>query len=396
MRRQANPEAAAPALGPEPERWARLRARFPVLARKAYLNSCSYGALSEEVARAVQQYLQDRLEKGVDWDDWVAHSERLRASLAALLGAAPDEVALTASASAGLNAIASALSFEPPRNRVVITDLEFPTNAQIWYAQERRGAQVVRLPAPEGFVPPEAFEAAVDERTVLVATSHVSYRNGAKADVPAIVDIAHRHGALVLIDDFQSAGTTRLPPNALGADLVVGGTYKYLLGTAGVAFLYARAGLLERLVPTVTGWFAQADVFAMDVTAYRPSPTARRFEAGTPPVLPVYAADAGIGIVREVGLADIEARIRELTEAIKREARACGLRLATPADPSRHGAMIAIKCTRSDELVSRLLAEDIVTSHRDGNLRVAPHFYNDPADVERLFRALRKHRDLLA
>lgn len=345
--------------------------------------------------RAVQRYLDERVEKGVDWDNWVDHNEALRRSLARLLGAGADEIALTTSASAGLNALASALYFSEPRNKVIITDLEFPTNAQIWYAQALRGARVERLPARDGVVELAQFARAIDDETLLVATSHVGYRNGCRLDVSALAELAHRRGAYLLIDDFQSTGTSRLMPHALGADFVVGGTFKYLLGTAGIAFLFVREPLLEKLTPTATGWFAQRDIFAMDVTAYRPSPTARRFEAGTPPVLNTYAAAAGLEILHEVALGPIEARIAELTEAIKSEARAAGYRLATPTEPSRHGAMIAIRTHDEQRLVAELLARNIVTSHRDGNVRVAPHFYNDWSDIERLFRALRTQHVLL-
>lgn len=143
--------------------WTRIRERFPVLEHKSYLNSCSYGAMSLDVAQAAQRYLDERMLKGVDWPDWVDHNEALRRSLARLLGVDADEVALTSSASAGLNALASALRFDGRRRKVIITDLEFPTNAQIWYAQESRGAQVVRLPAPDGVIDLARFEGAIDD-----------------------------------------------------------------------------------------------------------------------------------------------------------------------------------------------------------------------------------------
>jgi selenocysteine lyase/cysteine desulfurase len=379
-----------------PTDWTRIRERFPVLEHKSYLNSCSYGAMSLDVAQAAQRYLDERMLKGVDWPDWVDHNEALRRSLARLLGADADEVALTSSASAGLNALASALRFDGQRRKVIITDLEFPTNAQIWYAQELRGAQVIRLPAPDGVIDPARFEETIDDQTLLVATSHVCYRNGSRLDVSTLAQLVHQRGAYLLVDDFQSTGTSRLLPSTLGADFVVGGTYKYLLGTAGIAYLFVRSALLESLVPTVTGWFAQRDIFAMDVTGYRPSPTARRFEAGTPPVINTYAAAAGLEIVHQIGLGAIEARVGELCAAIKSEARTAGYRLATPVDPARHGAMIAIRTNDEQRIVSELLARNIVTSCRDGNVRIAPHFYNDWTDVEQLFRALRTQHELLA
>lgn len=373
--------------------WAAWRARFPVLERKVYLNSCSYGALPIDAARAFEYYVAERNEKGADWEDWVRTSEALRTSLARLLGTQPDELALTTSASAGLSALASALHFDGRRRKIVVTDLDFPTNCHVWYAQELRGAQVVRVPARDGVVSLEAFADAIDDETLLVATSHISYLNGARIDARALIELAHSRGALALIDEFQAAGTLEHTAAQLGADFAVGGTFKYLLGTAGMAYLYVRESLLQQLVPTATGWFAQQDVMAMDVTGYRPSPSARRFEAGTPAVVNTYAAAAGIAVLLEVGLPAIAARIRELTAQVKSEARAAGYALATP--PDAHGALIALRSTDEKRLVAELLAAGIVTSSRGGNIRVAPHAYNDSKDVETLFRALRERRTLL-
>jgi selenocysteine lyase/cysteine desulfurase len=376
--------------------WDALRARFPVFEKKTYINSCSYGALAVEVQAAVQRYLQDRLEQGCDWNYWVERNESARGAIARLLGAEPAEIAVTTSASAGINAIASALDFNGPRNKVVMSDYEFPTDAQIWYAQEPRGARVVRVPETDGYIPPENFAAAIDEQTRIVSVTQVCFRNGAKLDIPAIAALAREKGALMMVDGYQGFGTAPFDAREAGVDFAVGGNVKYLLGTAGVGFLYARRELIESLVPTVTGWFAQEDIFAMDTTRYDPAHSARRFEMGTPPVVNIYAAVAGLEIVEEVGLPAIEARIAGLTDQIKGLAREAGYRIVTPTEAGRHGAMIAIACVDAPALVARLARQDIVTSDRDNNLRISPHFYNNERDVETLFSALHDHRDLLA
>lgn len=378
----------------EPLRQA-IRGRFPVLSRKIYLNSCSCGALASDVIAAFEQYVDDRMEKGSDWDSWVAKNEAARDAVAGLLGAGRDEIAVTASASAGINAVASSLDFSGTRNKVVISDFEFPTNAQIWYAQERRGAKVQRVAEQDGAIPLERFEAAIDEETLIVAVTHVCYRNGVKLDVAAIAEIARRKGALLLVDGYQSVGTCDFDVRRVGADFVVGGMVKYLLGTAGIGFLYARRELADSLVPTVTGWFAQEDIPAMDVTGYHPAAGARRFEAGTPPVVNCYAAVAGLGILAEYGMAFIEQRIAELTATVVAAAREAGYTLATPEAPESRGALVALRTHDEETLVSLLAAEDIVTSSRSGNLRISPHFYNEPADVDAMMRALAKHRHLL-
>jgi selenocysteine lyase/cysteine desulfurase len=375
--------------------WEQIRSRFPVLENKTYLNSCSYGAMSTDVKDALHRYIRDREERGTDWDYWVERNEKVRNAVAHFLGANPDEIAITTSASASINSVASALDFTGARKKVVISDFEFPTNAQIWYAQELRGAEVVRVPERDGYIPAEDFASVIDEDTLLVAVSHVCFRNGAKLDIPAIAEIARKNGAMMLVDGFQGLGTYEFDVRASDVDFVVGGMLKYLLGSAGLAFLYVRDELVEKLVPTVTGWFAQADIFAMDSTRYDPSPTARRFEAGTPPVPNTYAAEAGLRIIDEVGLPAIARRITEITAAIIAEAKSEGYTLAVPEDPDRHGALITLRSHDENAIVAALEKDGIVTSCRAGNLRISPHFYNNSDDLDTLFRALKKHRHLL-
>ena len=378
----------------EPD-WAKLRTRFPVLEKKTYLNSCAYGALATDVTDALHRYLDDRNEKGTDWQYWVERNDSVRNAVANFLGAKPDEIAVTASASAGINSIASALDFSKGRNKVVISDFEFPTSAQIWHAQELRGANVVHVQEKDGYIPVEQFEAAIDEETLIVAVTQVCFRNGARLDIPAIAEIARRKGALFLMDGYQGLGTLDFNVHQAGVDFAVGGMLKYLLGTAGIGFLYVREALIESLVPTTTGWFAQEDIFAMDTSGYNPAQTARRFEMGTPPVPNCYAAEAGLQILEEVGLPAIEYRLGELTTAIKTEAKVAGYSLAVPDDPDRHGALMTIRTHDEHALVGILEEQGIVTSSRFGNLRISPHFYNNQDDLDSLFRALREQKHLL-
>jgi selenocysteine lyase/cysteine desulfurase len=387
-------ENAAKPLMEEPD-WQSLRQRFPVFENKTYINSCSYGALSVDVIDAYNAYMDNRLTRGSDWEEWVGRNETVRARLARFLGAQPDEVAVTTSASAGLNALASALQFGGKRNKVVISDYEFPTTAQIWYAQEPRGAKVVRAEEFDGYVSPEQYEKVIDDETLLVVVTQVCFKNGALLDVPAIAKIAKERGAMLLVDGYQGLGTVEFDVSTVQPDFVVGGTVKYLLGSAGLGFLYIKQSLIEGLVPTTSGWFAQADIMAMDNTQHVPSPTARRFEAGTPPVPNCYAAEAGLRIIEEVGVENIVPRIRVLTTAIKDEARQAGYNFGMPDSPGRHAAMITLQSNDEHGLVAALENDGIVTSCRGGNLRISPHFYNDTSDVVALFRALKSHEALL-
>jgi len=370
-----------------------LRRRFPVLARKTYLNSGSYCALADTVRDAISAYMEDRLLVGANWDVWVTKNEAVRAAMAKVLRALPDEIAVTASASAGINALASAHDFSGGRNKVVISDFEFPTNAQIWHAQEKRGARVVHVPrAADGYIPLENFAKVIDEETQLVAVTHVCFRNGAMLDIAGIARLAHAHGAKIMLDCYQAVGAVTVDVKRMDVDFAVGGMLKYLLGTAGLGFLYVRGELIPGLLPSNSGWFAQEDIAAMDITANRPSPTARRFEAGTPAVVNCYAVEAGLKIINEVGTDTIERRIRELTQRCMERLETIGWASVTPRQAERHGPMICVRAKQVAHLFERLMQQDIVTSFRDDNLRATFHFYNSEDDVESLVAALAGHR----
>ena len=366
-----------------------LRKEFPVLERKTYLNSGSYCALANDVKAAFEGYMEDRLLVGANWDVWITKNESVRALTAQLLHAAPDEIAVTASVSAGLNALASSLDFSGARNKVVISDFEFPTNAQIWHAQEPRGARVVHVPrAADGYIPLENFAKAIDERTQLVAITHVCFRNGAKLDIPGIVRLARAKGAMVLLDCYQSVGSLDIDVKALDVDFAAGGMLKYLLGTAGIGFLYVRDSFAKSLVPTNSGWFAQSDIAAMDISANRPAPNARRFEAGTPAVVNAYAAEAGLKFLLSVGTPAIERRNYALTQACMQKLEEIGWPSITPRGNERRGATVAVPSRDSGGLSKELMKRDIVTSHRDDNVRASFHFYNNDDDVGSFIEAM--------
>ncbi len=370
-----------------------LRREFPLLSRKTYLNSGSYCALANSVKDAFNQYMEDRLLVGANWDVWVMKNEAVRGSVAQLLHALPDEIAVTASASAGINALASALEFGGERNKVVISDFEFPTNAQIWHAQEKKGAQVVHVPrAADGYIGLEQFDKLIDERTQLVAVTQVCFRNGARLDIAGITRMAHARGAKMLVDTYQAAGGVEIDVKALNVDFAVGGLLKYLLGTAGLGFLYARRELIPALLPTNSGWFAQENITAMDISANRPSPTARRFEAGTPAVVNCYASEAGLKFLLEVGVPAAEARIQQLTRQCMDALEEIGWPAITPRADERRGPTVAIPARDASGLTAKLLARDIVTSYRDNCIRASFHFYNNEDDVGAFIAAMRELR----
>ena len=366
----------------------RCRHRFPIFEQRVYINSCSQGALSDAVRASYEQYLSEWDEYGAPWEYWVDRQEAARAAFAGLVNAEPDEVAVTTSLSAGVSALASGLRYAR-RSKLVLTDWEFPTIGQIWHAQEARGARVVHVSPTL-----EEYDRAVDDDTLLVALTHVSYRSGAMTDVAKIVELAHERGALVLLDAFQSIGSLPVDVQELGVDFLGAGVLKYLLGSAGLGFFYCRRDLVERVWPTQTGWFADEDIFAMDHTDYSPAHTAARFQSGTPPVPAIYAGIAGIELMQEIGIAATREHVNNLNEHLIAGLDDLGATLSTPRD--LHGALICVKATDSKTLVSALGGEGIVTSERDGNLRVSAHCYNTLGDVDAVLAALQRHRELLA
>ncbi len=376
---------------------AAIRGEFPIFETATYLNSCSQGALSRAVRAAVEEWLAGWDANGAEWGFWVERNEAFRAAVARLLHAEADDVAVTTSVSQGVSALVSALPLNGERNRIVISEYEFPTIGQIAHAQELRGAEVVHVrPGPDGAIPVERFAEAIDERTALVCCTTLSYRSGHRHDVTAIADVAHAAGALVLADSYQACGAVELDVRSLGADVLTGGTVKYLLGTAGLGFMWVRRDAYAQLVPTQTGWFADEDIFAMSIADYSPHGSARRFDSGTPPVPALYAGVAGISIVEDAGVAAIEAHVSGLAERMLDGLDELGARAATPPDPARRGPLVCVHSSDVDVLVAALANERIVASSREDKLRVALHLYNVEEDVDRLLEALAGHRELLA
>ena len=364
------------------------RSRFPIFEQLVYVNSCSQGALSDAVRQAYADYLTGWDERGAPWDYWVERTEAARTSFAGLVNAERDDVAVTTSLSAGVSALASAIDFTE-RPKVVISDYEFPTIGQIWHAQQLRGAEV-------HVVPPERVDEAIDERTAIVSVTAVCYRNGARLPVEEIARIAHENGALCLLDAYQAAGSYPLDVRELGVDALAAGVLKYLLGSAGLAFLWTRPGLADELTPTETGWFADRDIFEMAHTRYAPAPNARRWQSGTPPVPAIYAGIAGIELMREIGIAETREHVNALNERLIAGLDDLGGTVVTPREAERRGALVCIRSTDAPALVTALGGDGIVTSERDSNLRVSAHAYNTEDDIDAVLAGLARHRHLLA
>jgi selenocysteine lyase/cysteine desulfurase len=376
---------------------AAVRSRFPIFEHTTYANSCSQGALSLDVRQAYEEYLAGWDEHGAEWEHWVERAESARATFARVVGAETEEVAVTTSVSQAVSGLVSALPLKQGRDRIVISEFEFPTVGQIAHAQELRGAEIVHVrPDPDGRIPLERFAEAIDERTALVCCTAISYRTGYRLDVAGVAELAHERGALCLADSYQAAGAVPLDVRALGIDFLTAGTVKYLLASAGLAFMFVRRDLHARLLPTQTGWFADEDIFQMDISDYSPSASARRFDAGTPPVPNIYAGIAGMALIESVGVAAVEMHVRTLVAQLLTGLVELGARFATPLGDGEYGPLVCVVSTDPAALVEALAAERIVTSSRDANLRISLHLYNVEEDVDAILRVLEKHRHLLA
>jgi selenocysteine lyase/cysteine desulfurase len=233
----------------------------------------------------------------------------------------------------------------------------------------------------------------VDGNTCVVPLTHVCFKNGFRSEVKAITQIAHRVGALVMLDDYQDCGTRPVDVKAMDLDFYVTGTLKYLLGPPGLAFMYVRQDLIPSLVPAVTGWFGQKNPFAYDPQHFELSPTARRFESGSPSVPNVYGALAGFQLLRDIGMENVAGHIKMLTQSLLINARELGIRAKTPADSA--GPLVVLQCKDSASLVQKLAASDIIASNRHDGLRISFHVYNTVDDVKAVVEVLKKNIDLM-
>src|SRR5437667_2729422 len=270
---------------------ARYRGEFPIFRDKIYLNTCSLGALGERTRRRVAEFLDLWQERGASawYDVWWAALAELRRRYARVIAATPEEIALGPSISVALASVAEALDYGK-RRRVVVTSLDFPTVAYQWLAKRARGVELVVVQSSDQVsVPVEAIARAVDDRTALVATSHVYFTSGAIQDIKRVADAARQCGALSLVDAYQSVGQVPVDGKAAGGDFLTAGGLKWLLGGPGTVLLYARDEVARRLAPGIAGWFGHKNQFAFDPHALELHDDARRFELGTPAPAAVYA-----------------------------------------------------------------------------------------------------------
>ena len=367
------------------------RAEFPIFETKRYLNTCSLGPLGARSREKVNEYLDVWETRGAAawYDVWWEALAELRAGYGRIIGAENSEIALHASVSTATAVLASALDYTG-RPKIVATSLDFPTVAYQWIAKHRSGIELEIIESPDGIsVPIDLLASAVDERTALVATSHVFFTSGCIQDIRAVADAAHAQGALCYVDAYQSVGQVPFAVHDTGVDFLSAGGLKWLLGGSGIVFLYVRDSLCRELAPTVTGWFAHERQFDFDPRLIQWHEDARRFEQGTPSLAAVHAQLGGLELIEEVGIPAIREVTHGLTEDLIGQASEAGLKPHVAARPEERSAIVMIPRDDPAAAVRALSQAGIVVDARPGHVRISPFFYNLPEDYDAAIEILR-------
>jgi kynureninase len=346
------------------------RERFPILAETTYLINHSLGAMPAAAEERLLEYARAWNTRGVRaWEEgWWALPVTVGDQIARLIGAPPGSVSMHQNVTLAEGVVLSCFDFSGPRRRIVYEEGNFPSVRYLYQAQ--RGADILVAADDEGVAE------AIDERTLLVPVTHVLYKTGEIQHVEAIVATAHEHGALVVLDAYQSAGAVPLDVTALDVDFAVGGSVKWLCGGPGAAWLYVRPDLAATLEPALTGWQAHARPFAFEPEQDY-AEGAWRFLTGTPNVPALYAATAGYDVIEEVGVDSVRERSLELTTLLIELLDEAGFPVGSPRDPSRRGATVVVKPPGHERVGRGLLERGVIIDWRpDVGLRLGPHFFN--------------------
>jgi selenocysteine lyase/cysteine desulfurase len=367
------------------------RKEFPILEKRNYLNSCSLGALSHRAEGYLDEFRERWHTMGASawYEHWLGRMSLLRARFERFSGSPEGTVALLPSTSAALSAVAESVQslVSQGRNRVVCSELDFPTLGYQWAVKPE--IELVVLPSRDGIgMEPAQFRAAVDERTLFLATSHVFFTTGFIQDLGELGRIARDAGAFSLIDGYHGAGQVPLDLVAAGIDFYTSGPLKWLCGGPGLSYLYVRSELIQSLNPRITGWFAARNAFDFDIRDFRFHDDARRFEMGTPALPTVHTALGGQEIIDEVGIELIAQRNRDLTALLVEECQDRGFRLTMPTTPEQRSAIVMVQHPDPPGAVAHLAQEGIIVDHRPGHVRVSPHFYNIEAEIKSFVECL--------
>lgn len=367
---------------------ASVRAQIPLLVHAVPLNNCSQAPLTTISRAAADRFLDSWNRHGMEWDGWMQEVEAARGAFAALINASASEVAVVSSVSHATSVIATAMRFDAGRNVIVASGAEFPAVGHVWLAQRARGANVRWVPLRDGVLPLASYVEAIDERTAIVSAAHAYYQTGLVQDVATITQLARAYGALTYVDAYQSLGAVPIDVRAMDLDMVASGTLKYLMGTPGLAFLYVKRALIERLEPLITGWFGRVNPFAFDATHLDWSPNASRFDGGTPALFSAYVSRASLEWLQQIGAQPIHEWTQHLSKRLIDGAEARGMTILGPGHGAPKTPTTAIACVDAHAVEHAMRARGFIASARGPAIRLAPHFYTAEDEIDGALAAL--------
>ena len=368
------------------------RAEFPILDTCTYLVSHSLGAMPKRTREHLRRFTDEWDGRGVQawYEGWWEIGRETGNLLAPILGVARDAITMHQNATVAQLIAASCVSFSPARNKIVLQDLDFPTNHYLFEGFRKQGAEIVYVKSEDRIKAPiDRLVDAIDERTVLVPISLVLFRSACLQDVKPVIDKAHRVGARVILDIYQAAGTIPMDLAALGADFAVGGSVKWLCGGPGAGYLYVRPDLIPQLTPANVGWAGHTAPFAFETGAIRYAAGVERFQSGTPNVPSIYSARAGYKIVGKIGVPAIREKSLRLTRKLMDSAARRGWTLNTPAADAERGGSVVIDVPNGAAVAQALIDRGVIIDHRpDAGIRIAPHFYSTDEEIDRAVETL--------
>jgi selenocysteine lyase/cysteine desulfurase len=367
----------------------KIREQFPITKNKVFLNHAAQSPLPKPVADAVRRFADDFSNFGgtsIEWNDGG------KPFFAKLIGAKPDEIAFVENTSVGLNIAANVLNY-PHGSKIVTTDLEYPSVVYPWL-RKSLGVKVHYVKNVDGKILLDDVEKAVDDKTVAVAVSHVEYVNGFRHDLRALSEVAHKHGAYLIVDAIQSAGAMQIDVKKDDVDFLTTACYKWLLSPPGAGYLYVKKELIEKFEPPFVGWASvKQEVFDTidfwDIWNLRLSETASRFEVGSPSFISLTGATEALKILLNVGIENIQKRILKLTDHLIESVKSLGLKLQTPEEPQYRSGVVNFKIDKPKETAESLNRKGIIVSARAHGLRVSPHFYNTEEEIDKFMEEIK-------
>ena len=370
------------------------RAEFPIVETCTYLVSHSLGAMPRRAVAHLDDFARTWMARGVRaWSEgWWELGRTTGDVLAPIVGAAPGSISMHQNVTVAQGIIGSCFRYEGRRRKIVMSDLEFPSNIYLFNGFRRYGAEIAIVPSDDGMrTNLQRLLDAIDEQTVLVPLSLVLFRSSYIQDARAVIDKAHRVGARVVLDIYQAAGVIPVDLQALGADFAVGGSVKWLCGGPGAGYLYVRPDLADSLEPAFVGWAAHTAPFEFAAAPIEYAAAPERFQSGTPNVPALYSARGGYEIVAEIGVGAIREKSLRLTRRMIDGALAAGYRVNTPtADHERAGAVI-VDVPDGETVTRELIRREVIVDYRPGaGIRMAPHFYNTEEEIDHALTTLKE------